>query len=78
LLRIVANAALQIFEHHRAEIALLLTDMTMPGIDGVETGQARSPDRSATAYSSCQLTQAAQASLTSFPSCPSPSLWPTY
>jgi CheY-like chemotaxis protein len=28
--------ALQVFEQHRAEIALLLTDVTMPGIDGLE------------------------------------------
>jgi CheY-like chemotaxis protein len=28
--------ALKVFEQHRAEIALLLTDVTMPGIDGWE------------------------------------------
>src|SRR5262245_53626446 len=30
------DAALQVFEDHQAEIALLLTDVTMPGIDVVE------------------------------------------
>lgn len=30
------EVALQVLEHHHAEIALLLTDVTMPGIDGVE------------------------------------------
>ena len=30
------DAALRVFEDHRTEIALLLTDVTMPGIDGVE------------------------------------------
>ena len=30
------EAALQVFEEHRANIALLVTDVTMPGIDGLE------------------------------------------